>query len=90
MGNEGIRCKQVETVLDELQATRHAITISNAGDLIVICVDQHAAVMAELESYSHQAQPGSRRDDGADRNAVSDPDFNPHTSQSEPQAPVRV
>ena len=40
---EGVRCKQVEIVLDELEATRHALAWSNPGDLIVICVDQHAA-----------------------------------------------
>lgn len=72
---EGARCKQVEIVLDELEATRHAIARSNPGDLIVICVDQHGAVMSELESYSRQAQPGARRDDHANTNAVSDPDF---------------
>ncbi len=87
MGREGIRCKQLETVLDELQATRHAITISNPGDLIVICVDQHASVMAELETYGRQAQPGSRRD--GDR-AVPDPDFNPGATLVEPEEPVRV
>ena len=57
---DGARCKQVEIVLDELEGTRHAMTRSNPGDLIVICVDQHAAVMAELESYGRQAQPGAR------------------------------
>ena len=58
----GARCKQVEIVLDELASTRHAMARSNPGDLVVICVDQHAAVMAELESYGHQAQPGARRE----------------------------
>lgn len=72
---EGVRCKQVEIVLDELEATRHAISRSNPGDLIVICVDQHGSVMSELETYSRQAQPGARRDDHPGTNAVSDPDF---------------
>jgi cyanophycin synthetase len=74
----GARCKQVEVVLDELEATRHAITVSNPGDLIVICVDQHPAVMSVLESYGRQAQPGSRREPEPELdNAISDPDFNP-------------
>ena len=47
----GARCKQVEIVLDELDSTRHAMARSNPGDLVVICVDQHPAVMAQLESY---------------------------------------
>ncbi|MDN5805265.1 MAG: cyanophycin synthetase, partial [Microlunatus sp.] len=80
---EGIRAKQVEIVLDELEATRHAMTRSNPGDLIVVCVDQHAAVMSELESYGRQAQPGARRDDHVSTNAVADPDFLPGPSQPE-------
>ena len=58
--------------------TRHAMARSNPGDLMVICVDQHAAVMAELESYGHQAQPGARRGRTASStNAVGDPDYAP-------------
>ena len=44
---EGTRCKQVEVVLDEIDATRHAMAYANKGDLVVICVDKHAAVLAE-------------------------------------------
>jgi cyanophycin synthetase len=86
----GVRCKQVEVVLDELSATRHAMSRSNPGDLIVICVDQHAAVMAELESYGHQAQPGSHASAGGDvTNAIGDPDFSPENaaSDAQPQLP---
>ncbi len=75
---DGVRCKQLEIVLDELEATRHAITVSNPGDLIVICVDQTAAVMSVLESYGKQAQPGARpQREGDLDNAVADPDFIP-------------
>nr|WP_239579981.1 cyanophycin synthetase [Microlunatus panaciterrae] len=82
---QGVRCKQVEIVLDELESTRHAIARSNPGDLIVICVDKHAAVMAELESYGRQAQPGARPDDESEfNNAVADPDFNPEAARSQP------
>ena len=74
----GARCKQLEVVLDELESTRHAMARSNPGDLVVLCVDQHAAVMAQLESYGHQAQAGARREtDGEFDNAVPDPDFTP-------------
>ncbi len=72
---DGARCKQVEIVLDELAATRHAMARSNPGDLVVICVDRHTSVMAELESYGHQAQPGSRTETSEFDNAVGDPDF---------------
>ena len=45
--------------LDEIDAVRHAMARANPGDLVVICVDQHPAVMAELETWSSQAQAGS-------------------------------
>lgn len=75
---EGGRCKQIEIVLNELDSTRHALARSNPGDLIVLCVDKHAAVMAELEGYSKQAQPGARAHNGGElTNAIADPDFSP-------------
>ena len=54
---EGARCKQVEVVLDEIEAIRHAMSRANPGDLVVLCVDKHPAVLAELESWSN-AGPG--------------------------------
>jgi cyanophycin synthetase len=66
----GGRCRQVETVLDELTAVRHALVRSNPGDLVVLCVDQHQSVLAELESVSHLAQAGARSGDEG-----GDPDF---------------
>jgi cyanophycin synthetase len=87
---EGARCKQVEIVLDELASVRHAMSRSNPGDLVVICVEQHAAVMAALEAQAHHAQPGARRE--ADRelsNAVPDPDFAPDATHDEPELEAR-
>ena len=55
----GARCKQVEQVHEEIDAVRHAMSRANRGDLVVICVDKHAAVMTELENWSSQAQAGS-------------------------------
>jgi cyanophycin synthetase len=69
---EGARCKQVEVVLDEIEATRHAMSRANRGDLVVICVDKHAPVLAELESWSHQAQAGAR---SGDDQLIGDPDL---------------
>jgi cyanophycin synthetase len=68
---DGGRCKQLEVVLDEIAAVRHAMSRANAGDLVVVCVDQHPAVMAELENWSNQAQAGSGSTDGP----VGDPDY---------------
>ncbi|MGH3496730.1 MAG: cyanophycin synthetase [Nocardioidaceae bacterium] len=66
---EGARCKQVEVVLEEIPAVRHAMSRANKGDLVVLCVDKHGTVMAELENWSQHAQAGSGRED-----TVGDPD----------------
>jgi cyanophycin synthetase len=66
----GARCRQVDTELGELDAIRHALARSNRGDLVVLCVDQHQTVLAELESVSHLAQAGARSGDEG-----GDPDF---------------
>ena len=76
---EGARCKQVETVLEEIDAVRHAMSRANPGDLVVVCVDQHAAVMAELETWSSQAQAGS----GASAEVpAADPDYAPASTDA--------
>jgi len=69
---DGARCKQVEIILDEIDAVRHAMSRANAGDLVVICVDKHPKVMAELENWSTFAQAGAAADD--DR-PTADPDY---------------
>jgi cyanophycin synthetase len=69
---DGARCKQVEVVLDEIEAVHHAMSRSNRGDLLVICVDKHASVMSELENWSSVAQAGSGASDDA---PAADPDF---------------
>ncbi|MGZ4495535.1 MAG: glutamate ligase domain-containing protein, partial [Nocardioides sp.] len=74
---DGARCKQVEVILDETEAVRHAMARANPGDLVVLCVDKHPAVMAELEGWSHRAQAGSGAVEGA---PVADPDFTPASS----------
>jgi cyanophycin synthetase len=70
---EGARCKQLEVVLEEIAAVRHAMSRANPGDLVVVCVDKHPMVMSELENWSNQAQAGSGTPDGP----VGDPDFTP-------------
>jgi cyanophycin synthetase len=70
--SEGARCKQVEVVLEEIDAVRHALSRANPGDLVVICVDQHGRVMSELEQWSNQAQAGS-----GDLPDTADPDYTP-------------
>jgi cyanophycin synthetase len=73
---QGARCKQVEIVLDEISAVRHAMARANKSDLVVLCVDKHPAVLAELEGWSHQAQPGSGAGSGTEsEDHVGDPDL---------------
>ena len=57
----GVRCKQLEVILDEIEAVRHAMSRANRGDLLVVCVDQHPLVMSELENWSPMRRPARRR-----------------------------
>ena len=50
---DGARAKEVETVLDEMEATRHALDIGQAGDLVVVCVDYANEVWKELQRRQH-------------------------------------
>jgi cyanophycin synthetase len=72
--DDGARCRQVEVVVEEIAAVRHALSRANAGDLVVICVDHHGRVMSELESWSNQAQAGSGDNPDA---PAADPDYTP-------------
>jgi cyanophycin synthetase len=79
----GARCKQVEVVLDEIDAVRHAMARANAGDLLVVCVDQHPAVMAELENWSPLAQAGAMSNPDA---PAADPDYAPTATPENAEA----
>ena len=77
---KGARCRQVELILDEIDAVRHAMARANAGDLVVLCVDKHPAVMTELETWSSFAQAGA----GASPDApAADPDYTPAVQDSQ-------
>ena len=78
MAQDGVRCRQVEIVLDETEAVRHVMARANPGDIVVLTVDQHADVMAELEAMTQQAQPGTHTRDG-----VGDPDLDPESLHAE-------
>jgi cyanophycin synthetase len=64
-------------IVDEIKAVRHAMARANAGDLVVICVDKHGAVMSELENWSTFAQAGSGENPDA---PSADPDFSPESA----------
>jgi cyanophycin synthetase len=69
---EGARCRQVEIMLDELDAVHHVMARTNPGDIVVLCVDKHATVLAELEARTQHAQPGARAGE-----SIADPDLDP-------------
>ena len=79
---DGARCRQVEVVLDEIDAVNHVMTRTNPGDLVMMCVDKHAQVLAELENRTKHAQAGSHATEVA-----GDPDLDPaelsQTAQTE-------
>jgi cyanophycin synthetase len=52
---ENARCSEVEIVLDELDATRHALDRGRDGDLLVVCVDHANEVWKELQRRQHGA-----------------------------------
>ena len=56
---EGCRLKQIEVVLDEIEATRVGVEWANPGDLVVGCVDQAREVWDELQTLGHRAQAGA-------------------------------
>jgi cyanophycin synthetase len=82
IGQEGIRCRQVEIVLDEVDALHHMMARANPGDVVVLCVDKHAQVLSELEQLTQSAQAGAHTWGPV----VSDPDLDPAELQTEAQA----
>jgi cyanophycin synthetase len=49
----GARCTNVETVLNELEATRYALDLGHEGDVVVVCVDHANDVWKELQHRQH-------------------------------------
>jgi cyanophycin synthetase len=80
MAEGGTRCRQVEIVPGELAAVRHCMARANPGDLVVLCVDNHATVIGELENITSQAQAGAHSGEVA-----GDPDMDPRQMQGTAQ-----
>ncbi len=73
IGEEGVRTRSVRVVPEETDAVREAMVLANPGDLVILCVDQHARVLAELEELGQSAYAGSR----SDELRAGDPDLDP-------------
>ncbi|MDF2091947.1 cyanophycin synthetase [Knoellia sp. 3-2P3] len=82
MAEDGVRCRQVDVVLDEAEAVRTAMARANPGDIVVLCVDNHAQVLGELEQLTNSAQAGAHTGGPT----VGDPDLDPAELQTEAQA----
>ncbi len=73
----GARVRQIDTVLDEVASMRSCLARANPGDIVVLCVDSHAKVVAELETLTNSAQAGSQEAE------TGDPDLDPTLLESE-------
>ena len=47
------RVQMVTIILDELEATRHALDVAREGDVVVVCVDHANQVWKELQRRQH-------------------------------------
>ncbi|NNG35436.1 cyanophycin synthetase [Nakamurella aerolata] len=57
------RVKELEVVLNEIDATRAAVRRANPGDLVVLCVDRARDVWDELQTIGQVAQAGASSED---------------------------
>ncbi len=57
--SSGARCQEVETILDELEASRRALDMGASGDVVVLCVDRANEVWKELQRRQHGASSAS-------------------------------
>jgi cyanophycin synthetase len=62
---EGARCRRVETVLDEREATRHALDLGKDGDIVVLCVDHANVAWKELQHRRHGTPNAAEDGNGA-------------------------
>jgi cyanophycin synthetase len=58
----GARCRSLDVVLDELEASRLALDRANPGDLVVLCADRVESIVDELQS---RVRPSGPADAGA-------------------------
>ena len=54
---DGGRCRSLEVVLDEMEASRLALDRANPGDLVVLCADQVESIVDELQSRARASGP---------------------------------
>ena len=75
---DGARVTQVETRLEEMDATRHALDVAQPGDVVAVCVDHANDVWKELQRRQHGASS-----DGHALRAVTILDENPTVDELE-------
>jgi cyanophycin synthetase len=52
---DGARVQELTTIVDEMEATRHALDMGREGDIVVVCVDHPNDVWKELQHRQHGA-----------------------------------
>ncbi|HET6380460.1 MAG TPA: cyanophycin synthetase [candidate division Zixibacteria bacterium] len=72
--HSGARCQSLEIVLDELEATRRALDMGRAGDVVALCVDHANEVWKELQRRRHGDGAAHMR---AVTALAADPDLEP-------------
>jgi cyanophycin synthetase len=63
----GMPADRMITVVDELEATRHALALAEPDDLVVICADAITAVWKEVIYFQPRPTPGDIRHSGRER-----------------------
>ncbi|HET9560449.1 MAG TPA: cyanophycin synthetase, partial [Actinomycetota bacterium] len=53
----GGRCRSLDVVPDELEASRLALDRANPGDLVVLCADQVERIVEELQARARPSGP---------------------------------
>ena len=68
----GARCTNVETVLNELEATRHALDLGRDGDVVVVCVDHANDIWKELQRRQQGGDAPTELSDAGDESDIGD------------------
>jgi cyanophycin synthetase len=58
---DGARCRSLEVILDELEASKLALDRANPGDLVVLCADQVESIVDELQARTRPAGAAGAR-----------------------------
>jgi cyanophycin synthetase len=85
MARGGVRCREVEQVLDEIEASCAAVSRANPGDLVVLCADQTTRVWTELQQLASAPRGATVEPPPSDMQlSLGDPDLSGYVSEPPP------